>query len=275
MEQTTGDISLTPTTPRGKYRWYLIASIILSSISLIGNIVYQFPISLNKTIFLIIFITNIAVVLLLWTFVNVGIFLWVLIKKFEGKTLLLPGLYILTALYPFSGLPSIVEGLFSGNGKVFISYLSTFIPVIIPLGTSIYLISKKRLSNEPWPQEKEEENKSKRPSIVGVICILEFFTTIIGFVVALANLFSNGQSLPPMTMLSPLESIYILIMSIPAIVSLVLIWKMKKKGLILFIVLQAIGFIFMLLVKSLHISSSVLLEIVFTGFLVAYYKRMS
>lgn len=74
--------------------------------------------------------------------------------------------------------------------------------------------------------------KNKRPILVTIFCILGFIGVSSTFITVLSNLISSADLVSPDLAVPLWYSIFSLIITIPYLVALIFVWKMKKKGLI-------------------------------------------
>jgi hypothetical protein len=85
------------------YKWYLILSIIYSSISIITGIIFFKPDLLAKIAILW------GPIVLIWFILNIVMLIMFLVKKVEKVALWLPGLYIFDQI--FSAIVGVVAGI--------------------------------------------------------------------------------------------------------------------------------------------------------------------
>lgn len=137
MESINNSSSAVLVAPKKIYRWYLILSIIYSSISILTGIVFFVP----ESLFLVSLIWG--PVILVWFLLSIVMFILIFTKKIEKIALLLPGLYIFDQI--FSVIVGFVAGAVIGEAaysSLIVLGLGLLFPVII-LGISIHLVLRK------------------------------------------------------------------------------------------------------------------------------------
>ncbi len=112
------------------YKWYLILSIIYSSVAILTGII-----SFISNLFLPVFLLIWLLIVVIWFIFSIAMFIVILVKKIEKIALLLPGLYIFDGIFSLgiiliAGVISLAGGIELEAIEPILAILGLIFPVI-------------------------------------------------------------------------------------------------------------------------------------------------